>query len=68
MPPRENANKSVDLGSLPNIRRGNIEILKTEISNKNLNVTQDDVYEYKRASRKERDEMLSDYYESKKRT
>ena len=62
---RRDSNRSVDQGRLPQIRKGNIESLKTEIADRRLNVTHEDVQQYKRVSRKDRDEMLSDYFRKK---
>ena len=61
---RTNLNRSVDMGALPQIRRGKLEALKPEI--KNNNVTIDDIPK-QRATKEERDEMLSDYFSQKRR-
>jgi len=58
-------NKSADLGTLPAIWKGKIDSLKDEA--RNLNVTYDDVQPFKRQSKKAWDDLLSDYFNEKKK-
>ncbi len=63
---RTNINRSVDMGQLPEIRRGKLEALKTEMADNRANVTVDDIGP-KRTSKADRDELLSEYFSQKKK-